>query len=170
MQPTLAVVDDPSFDEHHAPAEHPERPERLAAARRAVQALSGKTTLLSVLARAATDDELARVHTPAYIEELGRTAGNWTYFDEDTYVAPGSAAAARCAAGGAVELVDTLLSGRARRGVALLRPPGHHARPNSAMGFCLINNVAVAATHARARGVERVLIVDFDVHHGNGTQ
>lgn len=170
MQPSLAVVDDASFDEHRPPAQHPERPERLAAARRAVQALAGDVELVSVPARAATDDELARVHTLAYIDELGRTAGKWSYFDEDTYVSPESAVAARRAAGGAVELVDALLNGRATRGVALLRPPGHHARPAGAMGFCLLNNVAVAAAHARARGVERVLILDFDVHHGNGTQ
>jgi acetoin utilization deacetylase AcuC-like enzyme len=168
--PTLAVVDNPSFDEHRPPGEHPERPERLAAARRAITALRGKADVLPVPARPATDDELARVHTPAYIELLGRSAGKWTYFDEDTYVAPASAAAARLAAGGAVELVNALLDRRALRGVALLRPPGHHARPEGAMGFCLLNNVAVAATHARARGAERVLIVDFDVHHGNGTQ
>jgi acetoin utilization deacetylase AcuC-like enzyme len=170
MQPSLAVVDDASFDEHRPPAQHPERPERLAAARRAVQALSADVELVSVPARAATDDELARVHTPAYIEQLGRTAGKWSYFDEDTYVAPESATAARRAAGAGVELVDALLTGRAKRGVALLRPPGHHARPSGAMGFCLLNNVAVAAAHARTRGVKRVLILDFDVHHGNGTQ
>jgi acetoin utilization deacetylase AcuC-like enzyme len=170
MVRTLTVVDDPSFDEHRPPGEHPERPERLAAARRAVAALAGKAEVVSVAARPATDDELARVHTPAYIERLGRSAGAWGYFDEDTYVSPASASVARRAAGGAVELVDALMDRRAARGVALLRPPGHHARPSGAMGFCLINNVAVAATHARARGAERVLIVDFDVHHGNGTQ
>src|SRR4051794_35334374 len=126
MQPSLAVVDDASFDQHRPPAQHPERPERLAAARRAIQALSGDVEVVSVLARAATDDELARVHTPAYIEQLGRTAGKWSFFDEDTYVSPESAVAARRAAGGAVELVDALLNERAQRGVALLRPPGHH--------------------------------------------
>jgi acetoin utilization deacetylase AcuC-like enzyme len=170
MQRTLAVVDDPSFDEHRPPAAHPERPERLAAARRAVAALGGKAGIIDVPARSATDDELARVHTPAYIEHLGRLAGKSGYLDEDTYLAPASVNAARRAAGGAVELVDALLARRANRGIALLRPPGHHARPSGAMGFCLLNNVAVAAMHARARGVERVLIVDFDVHHGNGTQ
>jgi len=126
--------------------------------------------VVSVPARRATDDELCRIHTPAYIEHLGRSAGAWTTFDEDTYVAPGSVNAALIAAGGAVELVNALSDGRAARGVALLRPPGHHARPSGAMGFCLVNNVAVAAAHARARGAERVMIVDFDVHHGNGTQ
>ncbi len=173
MAHSLAVVDDPSFDEHQPPpeqAEHPECPERLFAARRAVTRISPAATILKVPARPATDDELARIHTPAYIELLGRAAGNWATFDEDTYVAPGSVQAARHAAGGAVELVNALLDGRATRGAALLRPPGHHARPGGAMGFCLLNNVAIAAAHARSRGAERVLIVDFDVHHGNGTQ
>jgi acetoin utilization deacetylase AcuC-like enzyme len=170
MLPSLAVVDDAAFDEHRPPSEHPERPERLLAARRAVGALAGKASLHRVAARPATDDELARIHTPAYIDLLGRSAGKWSYFDADTYLAPASAGAARLAAGGAVELVNALLDGASARGVALLRPPGHHARPGGAMGFCLLNNVAIAAAHARARGAERVLIVDFDVHHGNGTQ
>jgi acetoin utilization deacetylase AcuC-like enzyme len=173
MAHALAVVDDPSFDDHRPPAEQPEHPEcpaRLFAARRAVTTISRTVPLLSVPARRATDDELCRIHTPAYIEQLGRSAGTWGTFDEDTYVAPGSVTAALTAAGGAIELVNALVDGRAARGVALLRPPGHHARPSGAMGFCLINNVAVAAAHARARGAERVMIVDFDVHHGNGTQ
>jgi acetoin utilization deacetylase AcuC-like enzyme len=170
MLPSLAVVDDAAFDEHRPPSEHPERPERLFAARRAVAALADKAHVEPVAARPATDDELARIHTPAYIDLLGRSAGKWSYFDTDTYLAPASAGAARLAAGGAIELVNKLLDGTTTRGVALLRPPGHHARPSGAMGFCLLNNVAVAAAHARARGAERVLIVDFDVHHGNGTQ
>jgi acetoin utilization deacetylase AcuC-like enzyme len=166
----LAVVDDPFFDEHRAPEPHPERPERLAAARRATAAVAARSGRLDVLVRPATHDELSRVHTSRYIEQLGRAAGDSLYWDEDTYSAPKSVDVALRAAGGAVELVETLLSGQTQRGVALLRPPGHHARPDGAMGFCFVNNVAVAAAHARARGVERVLVVDFDVHHGNGTQ
>lgn len=170
MRNSLAVVDDPAFDEHRAPFEHPERPERLLAARRAVELVAKRATVIGVPARLASEDELARIHTPAYIEALGRSAGKAGFLDEDTYIAPASVSASRRAAGGAVELVDALLDGKASRGVALLRPPGHHARPGGAMGFCLLNNVAIAAAHARARGAERVLIVDFDVHHGNGTQ
>jgi acetoin utilization deacetylase AcuC-like enzyme len=90
--------------------------------------------------------------------------------DADTFVCPDSIAAARRAAGASVVLVDALLSRACEWGVALVRPPGHHARPSSAMGFCLLNNVAVAAAHARAQGLERVLVLDWDVHHGNGTQ
>jgi acetoin utilization deacetylase AcuC-like enzyme len=170
MSSPLAVVDDPSFDEHRPPGPHPERPERLMAARRAAERVTARVGRLEVAARAASDDELGRVHHADYLERLGQKAGTWSSWDEDTYAAPGSPNASRRAAGGAVELVNALLDGRAERGVALLRPPGHHAVPAGAMGFCLLNNVAVAAAHARARGVERVMILDFDVHHGNGTQ
>jgi acetoin utilization deacetylase AcuC-like enzyme len=120
--------------------------------------------------RDATNDELGRVHEPRYVEELSRIAGRRGYLDADTYYAPASYAAALRAAGGSVAMVDALLAGQTTYGVALVRPPGHHARPGTAMGFCLLNNVAVAAAHARANGCERVAIVDWDVHHGNGTQ
>jgi acetoin utilization deacetylase AcuC-like enzyme len=170
MSTSLAVVDDPTFDEHRPPGAHPERPERLAAARLGAERVTSRSGRIDVGARAATDDELVRVHHEAYVERLGRSAGRWASWDADTYAAPGSVDAARRAAGGAIELVNELRSGRVRRGVALLRPPGHHAGPEGAMGFCLLNNVALAAAHARATGAGRVMIVDFDVHHGNGTQ
>lgn len=170
MSTSLAVVDDPSFDEHRPPGSHPERPERLVAARRGADNVTARSGRVDVPARTATDDEIVRVHHERYVDRLGRTAGRWFDWDADTYAAPGSVDAARRAAGGAIELVNELVSGRQSRGVALLRPPGHHAGPGGAMGFCLLNNVALAAAHARARGVERVMIVDFDVHHGNGTQ
>src|SRR5688572_12456717 len=166
----LAVVDDPLLDEHRSLEPHPERPERLAAARRAVDSITARTGRVNVPLRSATDDELCRVHTIRYIESLGRAAGSFMQWDEDTYSVPKSVEAARGAAGGAVELVEALLSRRARRGLALLRPPGHHARPDGAMGFCLLNNVAVAAAQAKFRGRSRILIFDWDVHHGNGTQ
>lgn len=166
----LLCVDDSVFDEHHARTPHPECPERLHAARKAIAELPEAVTLGVVNARAATEDELARVHTSAYIERLGRSAGKWAQWDADTFAAPRSAEVATKAAGGGVALVDALMRCEARFGAALLRPPGHHARPDGAMGFCLLNNVAIAAAHARANGARRVMIVDFDVHHGNGTQ
>ncbi|HEY8945119.1 MAG TPA: histone deacetylase, partial [Polyangiaceae bacterium] len=95
---------------------------------------------------------------------------HWTMLDADTFVSPRSVDAARRAAGAATQLAEALVRGEARWGVALVRPPGHHARPTSAMGFCLLNNVGVAAAHARSLGVERVVVLDWDVHHGNGTQ
>ena len=170
MQKTLVLVDDPLFSEHLAPAGHPERPERLHAARAAIARADFDLQRTDLATRSATDDELVRVHDESYLIKLGQAAGQVGYFDEDTFFSPQSVAAARAGAGAAMVITDALLDHRADFGFALLRPPGHHARPSGAMGFCLLNNVAIAAAHARARGVERVAIVDFDVHHGNGTQ
>ena len=172
-RPSAWLVDDVRFDAHVLggtahPAYHPERPERLLAARGAVLGTDVEWT--NVPAVEATVEDLVRVHDPHYIETLDKLRGESGYLDADTYVAPGSVVAARLAAGGAVALVDRLIDSDVRQGVALLRPPGHHARPGQAMGFCLLNSVAVAAAHAISRGLRRVLVVDWDVHHGNGTQ
>ncbi len=167
---TLALVDDPLFAQHIAPSGHPERAERLHAARVAVARAELNVARAELRARQATNDELARVHSERYLVELDQSAGRSGYFDADTYYTPSSVDAARTASGAALVLTDALLDGDADIGVALLRPPGHHARPDGAMGFCLLNNAAVAAAHARSRGVKRIAIVDFDVHHGNGTQ
>jgi acetoin utilization deacetylase AcuC-like enzyme len=166
-QPVL-LVDDARFDTHAPLGHHPERPERLVAARAGVR--TAGVPFERVAARSATDDELTRVHDPRFIEALSKLRGESGYLDPDTYVSAQSVDVARLAAGSLAAMVDAILDRRARHGVALLRPPGHHARPARAMGFCLINNVAVAAAHARARGVERIAVVDWDVHHGNGTQ
>ncbi len=172
QQGPVALVDDQLFDEHRARGYHPERPERLVAARRAVVAAGERgVEFARLLPRDAEATDLARVHTDAYVEVLERYNGLFAALDDDTYLTPRSVAAAYRAAGGAVALVDQILAPEGPdRGVAILRPPGHHARPDRGMGFCLFNNVAVAAAHARARGVDRVAIVDWDVHHGNGTQ
>jgi acetoin utilization deacetylase AcuC-like enzyme len=170
MNNRIALVDDPLFFEHRAREPHPERPERLQAARAAVAQANLSSTRTELPPRDATDEELGRVHGGSYLEALGHAIGQQGYFDADTFYGPQSVAAARRAAGGAVALVDALIGSEARFGAALLRPPGHHARPGTAMGFCLLNNVAVAAAHARAKGKERVAIIDWDVHHGNGTQ
>jgi acetoin utilization deacetylase AcuC-like enzyme len=171
--PRALLVDDPRFDRHAPLGHHPERPERLAAARAAIVALrsgSGGDRFDAVTPRAATDDELARVHSPRFVESLSKLRGEEGYLDPDTYVSPQSVEVARLAAGSLVAMVDAMIDGPVAKGVALLRPPGHHARPARAMGFCLLNNIAVAAAHARSRGVGRVAVVDWDVHHGNGTQ
>jgi acetoin utilization deacetylase AcuC-like enzyme len=167
-RPRALLVDDPRFDGHRPAGHHPERPERLAAARAAIGAVP--IAWEPVACPEATLEQLARVHDERFVEALSAERGGRGFLDADTYVSAGSVDAAFRAAGGAVALVDALLDGPVAQGVALLRPPGHHARPAKAMGFCLLNNVAVAAAHARARGVGRVAIVDFDVHHGNGTQ
>ncbi|MEA2524808.1 MAG: hypothetical protein QOF73_2035 [Thermomicrobiales bacterium] len=115
--------------------------------------------------------DVERVHNPWYVEAIERAAqqgGGW--LDQDTYLSPASYDVALRAAGAAVAAVDAALDGTVTRSFAIVRPPGHHATPERGMGFCLLNNVAIAAAHALARGLTRVLIVDWDVHHGNGTQ
>jgi acetoin utilization deacetylase AcuC-like enzyme len=150
---------------------HPERPERLVAAREGIaRRRAAGVEFAHVPSRMATDDELARVHDRRFVEALSKLRGETGYLDPDTYVSGESVEIARRAAGSLVAMVDAMIDGTVPKGVALLRPPGHHARPARAMGFCLLNNVAVAAAHARDRGLERVAVVDWDVHHGNGTQ
>jgi acetoin utilization deacetylase AcuC-like enzyme len=162
------VIDDPRFDGHAPLGHHPERPERLIAARAAVAGAAARFEPTAL--RAATDAELARVHDPRFIERLSSLQGQKGYLDPDTYVSAHSVEVARLAAGSLVAMVDAMIDGPIGKGVALLRPPGHHARPARAMGFCLLNNIAVAAAHARARGIDRIAVIDWDVHHGNGTQ
>ncbi|HSO00770.1 MAG TPA: histone deacetylase [Candidatus Nanopelagicales bacterium] len=168
----LHLADDRLFDEHRARGHHPERPERLGAARRAVERCGEAGRRTNPLPpRDATDEELARAHDPAYLAELMKLDGHWTSLDADTYLSPASVRAARRAAGAAISLVDAILASPSDpTGLALLRPPGHHATHRTGMGFCLVNNIAIAAHAALARGLQRVAIVDFDVHHGNGTQ
>lgn len=122
--------------------------------------------------RAATAEELARVHTLSYLEGIFALKGKNAWLDLDTTaVSPGSVDAAEVAAGTAIAAVEAVVNGDTQSAFALVRPPGHHAEPVRARGFCLFNNVAVAAAHAQAKlGCERVLILDWDAHHGNGTQ
>jgi acetoin utilization deacetylase AcuC-like enzyme len=170
----VLIADDELFLEHVAPPDHPERGERLISVRAGLQQAAaelGQERAYTTLAVPdASDEQLARVHTAAHIEHLGHLAGRAGLLDSDTFLSAGSVAAARRAAGAAVALVDALDAGQARVGFALPRPPGHHALADRAMGFCLLNNVAVAAAHARAKGRGRVLVLDWDVHHGNGTE
>jgi acetoin utilization deacetylase AcuC-like enzyme len=170
----LYLATDALFDQHRSRGYHPERPERLAAARRGVdRCASAGLRLIDLPPRDATPFEVHRAHAPAYVAELTGLAGRHAALDADTYLAPASVPAAFRAAGGAIALATALLSatgGEPRQGIALLRPPGHHATRNQGMGFCLLNNVAIAALAALEGGLSRVAIVDFDVHHGNGTQ
>jgi acetoin utilization deacetylase AcuC-like enzyme len=166
-----AVVLDPRCVEHDPGAGHPERPDRL---RTLIDLLEGEDApdVVRLPAREAEDEELLRVHTPDYLELLAATAHRErTVLDPDTSASGGSWRAARLSAGGLLSLVDAVVAGEVERGISLLRPPGHHAEASLPRGFCMLNNVAVAAAHLRRRhGIERILIADIDVHHGNGTQ
>ena len=169
---TTGLVFDERFLAHRAPYEHPEHPGRLEAIWRRLEDEGLAARCRRIPAREASDEELCRVHTAAHVAAIARTAGGgFRQLDPDTYTGPGSALAARLAAGGLVELSVAVASGECDNGLALLRPPGHHAEADRAMGFCLFNNVAVAARAVQAAGAaKRVLIVDWDLHHGNGTQ
>ncbi|MCL2726031.1 MAG: histone deacetylase [Polyangiaceae bacterium] len=166
------LLSDPRFFRHRSSGYHPERPERLDAARAAIDRArrTRGLTFSRVEPRPATEEELLRVHDPQFLNWLNTLRGEQGHIDADTYVGPDSIAVAELGAGGTIDMIDAMLTGPITCGVALVRPPGHHARPNHAMGFCLLNNVAIATAHAKAKGLSRVAIVDWDVHHGNGTQ
>jgi acetoin utilization deacetylase AcuC-like enzyme len=168
---TVAYVLDEVFEGHRPPGQHPERPERAAAVREALRGAGLGERGMHLATRAAQDDELGRVHRAGYLADLGREVpGKSGWLDGDTYYSPGTWDAALKAAGAAVDVAGAVLRGEAQRGLAVVRPPGHHAEADRAMGFCLFNNVAVAAAAARAAGAARVAVLDWDVHHGNGTQ
>jgi acetoin utilization deacetylase AcuC-like enzyme len=166
----VGLVTDERFHAHAAPREHPERPERLRAIERALDESGLAERAIRVAARPATRAELERVHAAYYLDELeevvSRGAG---WLDPDTFYSPGTWPAALLAAGATVELAVRVADGTLDAGAAFVRPPGHHATRDRAMGFCLLNNVAVAAAELHARGL-RVAIFDWDVHHGNGTE
>ncbi len=171
MPDFLAVWSDAVFLEHHAEG-HPERPERLSAITAAAREdgqLAGVTWRSAPDCR---DDDLTAVHSAAHVERIaGLAASGGGWLDPDTYCAPASYRVARLAAGAGVDAVDAVCDGVVGTGFVLARPPGHHAGRDTPMGFCLFNNVAIAIEAARRRhGLQRVAIVDIDVHHGNGTQ
>jgi len=157
--------------EHDFP-DHPEHGGRVPAVLAALSEAGLRPELAELTATSATLDQIRACHTPGHIYGVEHAAAQGAgYVDmAPTYVTTGSYDAARLSAGAAVACVDALLDSAARAALSLSRPPGHHATPLGPMGFCLFNNIAIAARHAQRRGVERLLIVDFDVHHGNGTQ
>ncbi len=167
------LIGHPSFLEHDTGDFHPERPDRLRAVTAALadEEFSG---LARLVAPAATIEQLTRVHPQNYVDAIlgiRPPEGELVHVDGDTVMSAGSANAARHAAGAVIAAVDGVLKGRARTAFAAVRPPGHHATPDVPGGFCLFNNVAIGAMHARAAyGVRRVALIDFDVHHGQGTQ
>jgi acetoin utilization deacetylase AcuC-like enzyme len=170
---TTALFTHPACLGHDNGPGHPERPERLRAVMQALES-EAFATLLREEAPEATVEQIVRVHPQRYIDAILSIAppeGDRVMLDPDTGMSAGSRAAALRSAGGAVAAVDAVMQGWARAAFCATRPPGHHAEAARPMGFCLFGNAAIAAHHARAAwGVERVAVLDFDVHHGNGSQ
>jgi len=167
------LVLDAGFRLHDTGRGHPECPARLDAIEAALERQGLLERLQRIAARPISDPELLRCHSQAYLHSVRRDVayGRSELSTGDTAIGDHSEDVARLAAGGALAAVEAVLEGRVRNAFAALRPPGHHAEAERGMGFCLFNNVALAARHAQAAcGLERVLIVDWDVHHGNGTQ
>jgi acetoin utilization deacetylase AcuC-like enzyme len=164
----MLLIASPRFEEHVTPPGHPERMERAHVFNTAAHrwTVRGGATEHP---RPVTREQLERVHHPAYLDEIAAVAGRAVMLDADTYTSAESVDIAALAAGAAVQAAEHAIDS-GDPAFALVRPPGHHAERDRAMGFCLYNNIAVAAAHALALGLERVAIVDIDVHHGNGTQ
>ncbi|MEO0891418.1 MAG: histone deacetylase family protein [Pseudomonadota bacterium] len=166
---TTALITHDDFLDHVTPPGHPERVARL---EHLLPALKGKA-LLRAEAPDCTDEDILLCHPSSYIERIASVSPSegTVQIDADTYMSPGSYIAARRAVGGAVKAVDMVMDGTAENAFVACRPPGHHAETSTPMGFCFFGNVAIAAKHALERhGLSRVALVDFDVHHGNGTQ
>jgi len=169
---TTALITHPACLLHEPPHGHPERPARL---REVLKLLEGDEfrALIRKSAPAASMEDLGRAHPREFVEAIldAIPESGFVQIDSDTIASPGSGEAALRAAGAVVEAVDMVMAGEVKNAFCAVRPPGHHATPTRAMGFCLFNSVAVGALHARAvHGLKRIAVVDFDVHHGNGTQ
>ena len=166
---TTALITHADCLAHVTPEGHPERVARLEHVLHALEPLD----LKRVTAPLAAEDDILRLHPAGYLADLKRKspAEGWVQLDDDTFMSPGTMTAAFRAAGAAIRAVDMVLGGEVKNAFAAIRPPGHHAETETPMGFCLFGNVALAAKHALDfHGLKRVAIVDFDVHHGNGTQ
>lgn len=170
---TTGFVYHPDYLKHDMGAGHPESPERLRAIVARMEQSGLMKRLTTIEPAPADDDWITQVHSPAYVAALRARApaDGRVRLDADTSMSPGSLPAAYLAAGGVLAAADAIMAGRVDNAFCAVRPPGHHAEHNRAMGFCFFNNVAIAARYfQRKHGLARVLIVDWDVHHGNGTQ
>jgi acetoin utilization deacetylase AcuC-like enzyme len=166
----VGIVRHEIYLEHITDSYHPENPDRLKYIYSMLDAMD-KSGIVYIPPRMATHEEIALVHDPSYIESIASTKGKERRLDPDTVVSPKSYEASCMAAGGVLELADKLVAAEIDSGFALVRPPGHHAERNRAMGFCIFNNIAVGARYLEKKyKLSRILIVDFDLHHGNGTQ
>jgi acetoin utilization deacetylase AcuC-like enzyme len=172
MSKNTGIVKDGRYLRHGSEFSHPETPQRLASIYEMLENPDMAWKFLGIDARLATREELERVHQPAYIDTIAATAGQTIFMlDPDTVATAETYDVARLAAGGVINAIDSVVSGETDNAFALVRPPGHHAQKATAAGFCIFNNIAIGARHALARhGLKRILIVDWDLHHGNGTQ
>src|SRR5918999_1957247 len=166
---SLILIHTDRFADHRPPPGHPERVERAEVMHGIASVWKQRGRIVQV-PRPATHAQLSRVHSDAHLAAIDKAAGRAASLDPDTYTSPESRDVALLAAGAAIGGVEAIVQSRTTRVLALVRPPGHHAERDRAMGFCLYNNVAAAAAHALTLGMERVAIMDYDVHHGNGTQ
>lgn len=168
----LGFLIDDQYRQHNTGSAHPESPQRILIVQETLDSLAGLKRWKRVEPRQASREELERIHHPAHVDRIEKSVRKApAYLDPDTVVSTESFKIGLLAAGGVLECVEAICRGSLRRAFAFVRPPGHHAEPNKAMGFCLFNSIAVAAAHARKKhGFERIAIVDIDLHHGNGTQ
>ncbi len=163
----VGYIYDDIFLLHEMPAGHPESKDRLIAINNTLKKSDIRDRLIHMKPLKADINDILAVHNNSYIEKVMKFTG---YYDPDTYISKNSVEAALYAAGAVIEAVEGCKSGRLDRAFCAVRPPGHHAEANRAMGFCIFNNIAVGARYAQKRGYGKVFIIDFDVHHGNGTQ
>ena len=163
----VGFIYDDIFLLHEMPVGHPESKERLIAINNILKQSDIRDRLIHIKPRKAETNDILSVHTNSYIEKVLKFTG---YYDSDTYISQNSVEAALYAAGAVIEAIEACKTGTIQRAFCAVRPPGHHAEAGSAMGFCIFNNVAVGARYAQKAGYQKVFIIDFDVHHGNGTQ
>lgn len=166
---SVGIIYDPIYLQHDT-GSHPENKQRLVAIMDVLEKSGLSKQLTSINPRMATQDELLTIHSQDHISRVKSCAEDGGWLDGDTVASAGSYDAALYAAGGLIKAVEAVLNSEVNSAFALVRPPGHHATHRRAMGFCLFNNIAIATKYAQQQGIDRVLIADFDIHHGNGTQ
>ncbi|MGE4312663.1 MAG: histone deacetylase family protein [Pseudobdellovibrionaceae bacterium] len=168
---TYRIYSNPRFFQHEMGLSHPESPKRLESLKALFESTPYYAQACLDVTRMAEREDILRAHKASYLDILEESVPDedYTMLDGDTSMNPASLDAAKLAAGAALQGVDDLLAGRANHVFIASRPPGHHAEPHKAMGFCFLNTVFIAASYARANGAQRVALLDFDVHHGNGT-
>ena len=172
MSRKTGIVKDKRYLQHSAGFYHPESPKRLAAIYEMLENSNMSWKFVEIEPREATHEELAMVHSPSYIKFIAGTAGkDCVFLDPDTATSPETYEISKLAVGGVINAIDSVVSGEVNNAFAFVRPPGHHAGRDTAAGFCVFNNIAVGAKHAILKhGMQKVLVVDWDLHHGNGTQ